>query len=74
MLPHMDWNAWDKLVAWTFFKKRPTHYLTIAHTPDKDRVTYILFFSSKEATKRWRTLKEQLSQGDQKKADKVFTL
>ena len=45
----------------------------IAHTPKPDKVTHILFFDSKEASERWTTLKDQLSEKDQKDPDKVFT-
>ena len=73
MLPRMDWQAEDKLAAWTFFTQRLTQYFTIAHTPKEDRVTHILFFGGQEASERWETLKEQLDGDDAKDATKVFT-
>ena len=33
MLPHMDWNAEDKLAAWTFYQERLEQYFMIMHTP-----------------------------------------
>ena len=73
MLPRMDWQAEDKLAAWTFFTQRLTQYFTIAHTPKEDRVTHILFFGGQEASERWETLKEQLVGDDAKDATKVFS-
>ena len=72
MLPHMNWQAEDKLASWSFFQQRLTQYFTIAHTPKEDRVTHILFFGGQEATERWKTLKEQLDEEDQKDSAKVF--
>ena len=72
MLPHMNWQAEDKLASWTAFQQRLTQYFTIAHTPKEDRVTHILFFGGQEATERWETLKEQLDEEDQKNSNKVF--
>ena len=72
MLPHMNWQAEDKLASWTSFQQRLTQYFTIAHIPKEDRVTHILFFGGQEATERWETLKEQLDEDDQKNSNKVF--
>ena len=72
MLPHMNWQAEDKLASWTFFTKRLNQYFTIAHTPKEDRVTHILFFGGQEASERWETLKDQLEGDDEKNANKVF--
>ena len=72
MLPHMNWQAEDKLGSWTFFTKRLNQYFTIAHTPKEDRVMHILFFGGQEASERWETLKDQLVGDDDKNADKVF--
>ena len=44
MLPHMDWNAEDKLAVWTFYQERLEQYFVIAHTPKGDRVTHILVY------------------------------
>ena len=74
MLPHMDWNTEDKIAAWTFFKQRLQQYFMIAHTPKEDRVTHILFFGGKEASERWKALKDQLKEEDQKDPDTVFKL
>ena len=52
MLPHMNWQAEDKLASWEFFTKRLNQYFTIAHTPKEDRVTHILFFGGQEASER----------------------
>ena len=49
MLPHMNWQAEDKLASWTSFQQRLTQYFTIAHTPKEDRVMHILFFGGQEA-------------------------
>ena len=46
----------------------------IAHTPEDDRVTHILFFGGKEASERWETMKDQLKEDEQKSPDKVFKL
>ena len=35
-------------------------------------MTHILFFGGKEASQRWTTLKDQLSEENQKDADEVF--
>ena len=72
MLPHMKWQAEDKLASWTFFTKRLNQYFTIAHTPKEDRVMHILFFGGQEASERWETLKDQLKGDEDKDADKVF--
>ena len=74
MLPHMDWNAEDKVVTWNFFKQRLEQYFMITHTPEDDRVTHILFFGGKKASERWEALKEQLKEDEQKEPDKVFKL
>ena len=72
MLPHMNWQAEDKLASWTFFTKRLNQYFTITHTPKEDRVTHILFFGGQEASERWETLKDQLEGDAEKDADKVL--
>ena len=64
----MNWNAEDELAAWTFFKER----LEIANTPKPDKVIHNLFYCGKEASERWTTLKDQLSEEDQKDVDEVF--
>ena len=74
MLPRMDWQAEDKLAAWTFFTQRLKQYFTIAHTPKEDRVTHILFFGGQEASERWETLKDQLEGDNASDADKVFSV
>ena len=72
MLPHMDWNAEDKLAAWTFYKERLEQYFIIPHTAKQDNVTHIVCFVGKEASERWIALKDQLSEENQKDADEVF--
>ena len=72
MLPHMEWYAEDKLAVWSFYNERLEQYFIIAHTPNQDKVTHILFFGSKEASDRWTVLKDQLSEDNQKDADKVL--
>ena len=74
MLPHMDWNAEDKLAAWTFFKQRLQQYFVIAHTPEEDWVTHILFFGGKEASEGREALKNQLKEEEQTDPAKVFKL
>ena len=72
MLPHMDWNAEDRLAAWTFYKERLEQYFMIAHTPKEDRVTHILFFGGKETSERWTALKDHMEEDKQTDADEVF--
>ena len=72
MLPHMNWQAENKLANWNFFTQRLKQYFTIAHTPKEDQVTHILFFGGQEASERWETLKDQLDEDDQVLADPVF--
>ena len=45
----------------------------MAHTQEEVKVDTILFFGSTEATDRWTTLKEQLSEEDCKSSDKIFS-
>ena len=73
MFLHMDWNAEKKLSAWTFDQERLEQYFVFVHIPKADRLTHILFFGDKNASERWTTLKDQLSEEDKKNADKVFT-
>ena len=72
MLPRMDWHAEDKAAAWDFFKRRMKLYYTVAHTAEEAKVDTILFFAGQEASDRWETLKEQLSEQDQVKSEEVF--
>ena len=37
MLPRMDWNAEDKLAAWSFYMERLEQYFMIASTPRRPR-------------------------------------
>ena len=72
MLLHMDWDAEDKLAAWTFYTERFKQYFMIANTPAEDKVTHI-FSLGRRRHLRWTTLKDQLSDADQKDPEKVFT-
>ena len=72
MLPHMDWNAEDKLAAWSFYKERLEQYFVITYTPKEDRVTHILFFGGKEPSETWIALKDQVDEDKQSDADTVF--
>ena len=72
MLPRMEWHAEDKSAAWEHFTRRMKLYYTVAHTKEA-KVDTILFFGGTEATDRWKTLKEQMSDEDCKSSDKVFT-
>ena len=60
MIPRMDWNAEDKLAAWSFFRKRLEQYYMIVGTPEAAKVTHILSYSGKEASERWTALKDQV--------------
>ena len=73
MLPRMDWHTEDKSAAWDYFTTRMKLYYTVAHTPEEDKVNTILFFADTEATDRWKTLKEQLSEEECKSSEQVFT-
>ena len=72
MLPRMDWNAEDKLAAWTFFRQRLELYFVIASTPQAAKVTHILFYGGKEASERWTTLKDQVVEDKRMDAETVF--
>ena len=72
LLPHMDWNAEDKLAAWMYFQQRLKLYYMMAGTPKEARVDVMLFFGAKEADERWTTLKDQLEKEDQEDIEKVF--
>ena len=73
MIPRMDWNAEDKLVAWSFFRERLEQYCMIAGTPEAAKVTHILFYGGKEASERLTALKDQVDQNKLKDAETVFT-
>ena len=53
MIPRMDWNAEDKQAAWAFYRERLEQYFIIAGTPNKAKVTHILFYGGKEASEQW---------------------
>ena len=72
MLPSMVWHAEDKLAAWEYFTDRMRLYFSVAHTTQETKVDNILFFGWKEASERWVTLKEQLTDEQQKDPDEVF--
>ena len=72
MLPRMDWNAEDKLAAWTFFRERLEQYFIIVSTPKAAKVTHILFYGGKEASERWTALKDQVDETKLKDAVTVF--
>ena len=72
MLLRMDWNADNKLTAWTFYRERLEQYFVIASTPEDAKVTHILFYGGKEASERWTALKDQVDETKQKDADTVF--
>ena len=71
MLPRMDWNAEDKLAAWSFYRERLEQYFMIVSTPEA-KVTHILFYGGKEASERWIALKDQVDETKQKDAETVF--
>ena len=72
MLPRMDWNAEDKLTAWTFFRERLEQYFMIAATPQAAKVTHILFYGGKEASERWIALKDQVPEDKKTDAETIF--
>ena len=72
MLPRMDWNAEDKLAAWTFFRERLEQYFIIANTPQAAKVTHILFYGGKEASERWTALKDEVPEYKKMDAETVF--
>ena len=73
MLYRMDWNAEDKLAAWTFFRERVEQYFVIASTPPQAaKVTHILFYCGKEASERWTALNDQLPEDNKTDAETVF--
>ena len=72
MLPRMDWNAEDKLAAWTFFRERLEQYFLIAYTLQAAKVTHILFHGGKEASERWTALKDQVAEDKRMDAETVF--
>ena len=69
----MDWNDEDKQAVWTFHRVRLEQYFMIAGTLQAAKVTYILFYSLKEASGRWTALKDQVDQAKLDDADTVFT-
>ena len=72
MLPRMDWNAEDKLAAWTFFRERLEQYFMIASTAQATKVTHILFYGGKETSERWTALKDQVEEDKRNDAETVF--
>ena len=72
MIPRMDWNAEDKQAAWAFYRERLQQYFIIADTPYDAKVTHILFYGSKEASKRWTALKDQVDQNKLDDSDTEF--
>ena len=74
MLPRMDWHAEDKLAAWEVFTTRMKLYYSVANTTQESRIDNILFFDGQEATDRWITLRDQLSEEERRDPIKVFNV
>ena len=72
MLPRMDWNAEDKLAAWTFYRERLEQYFMIASTSEEAKVTHILLYGGKEASERWTTFKDQVDTDQQINSEAIF--
>ena len=72
ILPRMDWNAEEKLTAWTFFIGRLEQSFVIANNPQAAKVTHILFYGGKEASESWTALKDQVPEDKKMDAETVF--